>query len=102
MAAKNGVVRRREISTSESPSGGPISPAKHSMASTGRAPLPASAEPNQSRNSSSARRTTGFGMSSRRRHDAKRASAALGESSMRSAPLDSQTRLLLDPSVAQL
>src|SRR3990167_6621328 len=48
------------------------------MASTGRAPLPASAEAYQSRNRSSVRRSTGAGMVSNCRPAAKAASVALG------------------------
>ncbi len=64
-AAKNGEVRRREINAlprtppSDTAHG---RAAKDSIVSTGRAPLPASVEPNQSRrNKSSARAITGCG-----------------------------------------
>src|SRR6185295_6606982 len=86
-AAKYGLVRRREISTSHGPSAGPCSSAKRPIVSTGRAPLPANAEPNQSRNRSSARRTTGAGRSSKRRLAAKFASAREGWSFIASARL---------------
>ena len=50
-------VPRAVISTSDGPVGRPHRRAKRAIASTGRAPLPASAEPNQSSSRSSARRT---------------------------------------------
>ena len=78
IAANSGVLPPREISTSDGPPGGPMRAAKRAMACTGRAPLPASAEPNQSRKRSSARRSTGCGMSSKRSPAAKLASVLLG------------------------
>ncbi len=63
-AAKNGEVPFRDSKSSALPSRGPIAVANACNVSTGRAPLPASAEANQSRNSSSVRATTGSGRSS--------------------------------------
>ncbi len=52
--------------------------AKAVMVSTGREPLPAIAEPNQSTSKSSVLRTTGSGMASNLRPAAKAASWAVG------------------------
>ena len=79
MAAKYGLpnVRRTSNSAAPSPAGsaGPIAAANDAMVSTGRAPLPAMAEPNQSTSKSSALRITGCGMSSYRSPAAKAASS---------------------------
>jgi hypothetical protein len=53
--------------------------AKRVMLSTGREPWPATAEPNQSTSRSSALRTTGSGMASKRNWAAKAASWAVWE-----------------------
>ena len=63
-AANNGLVIAREPSIWLGPFCGPNSRDKFSKATTGRAPLPANAEPSQSTSNSSVRSTTAAGRSS--------------------------------------
>src|SRR5262249_22735377 len=75
-AANNGLVRPDVGMTSDGPVSGPMAAANCSNATTGRAPLPASADPNQSTNRSFAPWITAAGTSSYR-SDATNSASAL-------------------------